>query len=162
MRRSASISFDGRYRFTLMRQWGEGEPVVWMMINPSTADAQQDDATIRRCIGFSQRWGYGGLIVVNLFALRSTDPKALYRNNEATGGLRNRRAVIAGARGRDVVVAWGAAGVKGWSVYTATLAGLVGDVAESMVCLGVTKDGHPRHPVRLPYATERVPWPIGG
>ena len=80
MKRDALISACGRYRYWLLREWAASErmPVLWMMLNPSTADAQQDDATIRRCIEFSKRWGYGSLLVVNLFAFRSTYPKDLF------------------------------------------------------------------------------------
>ncbi len=161
MRRLAEISDDGRYRYKLSRWWSDDlgiDAVVWMMLNPSTADAEQDDATIRRCIGFSQRWGYDGLVVVNLFALRSTDPKAMFANPDAIGGRRNRDTVLYEAKGRDVVVAWGA-NVDGVAAYTNLLATRVQEVARSITCLGVTKGGHPRHPVRLPYAAERVAWP---
>lgn len=80
MRREALISPCDKYRYWLLREWDPScQMVLWVMLNPSTADGSKDDATIRRCIEFSRRWGYGSLMVVNLFAYRATDPKELYR-----------------------------------------------------------------------------------
>lgn len=78
MERAAEFSGCGRYRYSLRRRWADGgPPACWIMLNPSTADAEKDAPTIRRCIGFSKAWGHNALVVVNLFALRSTDPTAL-------------------------------------------------------------------------------------
>lgn len=75
---SAVISECGKYRYLLTRIWDENKPkVMFIMLNPSTADANNDDPTIRRCIGFAKSWGYGALYVVNLFALRATNPQKL-------------------------------------------------------------------------------------
>ncbi len=75
---SAVISECGKYRYSLTRIWDESKPkVMFIMLNPSTADASNDDPTIRRCIGFAKSWGYGGIYVVNLFSLRATNPKDL-------------------------------------------------------------------------------------
>ena len=74
MERAADISSDGLYRWTLRRRWGDGDDVVWVMLNPSTADANKDDPTLRRIIQFSDGWGYGGLLVVNLLPFRSSNP----------------------------------------------------------------------------------------
>lgn len=85
-RSSAVISECGSYRYRLERVWeAEKDRVAFIMLNPSTADASKDDPTIRRCIGFAKAWGFGGLIVGNLFALRSTDPKALYGHKDPVG-----------------------------------------------------------------------------
>ena len=83
---AAAFSPDRRYRYTLRRQWDDALPYcLFVMLNPSTADATQDDPTIRRCIGFTKAWGFGGLLVGNLFALRSTDPAALYHADDPVG-----------------------------------------------------------------------------
>lgn len=83
---SASFSECKKYRYSLTRIWDESKPkVMFVMLNPSTADAEKDDPTIRRCIGFAKSWGYGGLYVCNLFAYRATNPKELLRVHNPFG-----------------------------------------------------------------------------
>ena len=78
MKKHAIISQDNKYRYQLSRIWDEEKPkVLFIMLNPSTADADRDDPTIRRVMKFAHDWGYGGVFVGNLYAFRSTDPKAL-------------------------------------------------------------------------------------
>jgi hypothetical protein len=80
MTKGAEISECGRYRWKLWRIWDDSKAkVLFIMHNPSTADAEQDDPTIRRCIGFAKTWGYGGIYVGNLFPFRATDPKELLK-----------------------------------------------------------------------------------
>lgn len=84
--RGALLSEDGRYRYRLWRLWDELAPVMtWVMLNPSTADAEVDDPTIRKCIGFAKQHHYGGIVVVNLFAYRATDPKELGKVKDPVG-----------------------------------------------------------------------------
>ena len=81
MIKSAEISPCGLYRYSLTRKWEAWKGTVnFIMLNPSTADAQEDDPTIRRCIGFAKAWGYGGIVVTNLFAYRATNPKELKKS----------------------------------------------------------------------------------
>jgi hypothetical protein len=75
--RGATLSDCGRYRYRLWRRWADGPTVLFVMLNPSTADADVDDPTIRRCIGFARSWGAGALEVVNLYAWRATQPAEL-------------------------------------------------------------------------------------
>lgn len=78
----ADISPCGNYRYKLWRTWRQDRPTLSIIgLNPSTADATQDDPTIRRCIGFAKSWGYGGLIMLNLFAWRATNPSELYKSH---------------------------------------------------------------------------------
>jgi hypothetical protein len=139
----AWISDCERYRYALWRRWDESRrylPIV--MLNPSTADASKDDPTIRRCVGFAKRDGFGGVIVVNLFAWRATDPKALPAGLEAVGPL-NESALAAVTKGRDVLCAWGA--------HAEQRATFVRGALESrdsrLLCLGKTASGAPRHPL---------------
>lgn len=118
----ARFSECGTWRYALWRTWDpDVPPVVWIMCNPSTADALSDDPTIRKCCGFSRRWGAGGIVVINVCALRSPDPKALMvvaghvpgfavPGHLDVVGPMNRaviRTVLSSAPGRRAVVAWG-------------------------------------------------------
>ena len=133
---------EGEYRYALGRAWGDPcERVLWVMLNPSTADATENDPTLRRCIGLSRSWGFGALVVVNLFALRATDPRALRRHPDPIGG-RNNHAILEHAHGvRTIVVAWGAHGTL--HDRDRDVLSFLGPVR----AIGLTKDGHPRHPL---------------
>lgn len=145
-RSDATISDCEMYRYSLSRLWGDGGMMLFVMLNPSTADASTDDPTIRRCTGFAKREKMGSLCVVNLFAFRSKDPETLAKAVDPTGP-HNWRHVIAGMDDAETIVcAWGAHPIGKLNAYTLNqLAG-----AKRMVCLGKTKDGHPRHPLYLP------------
>jgi len=135
-----------RYRFRLWREWGDASSrCLFVMLNPSTATAEVDDPTIRRCVGYAKRWGFGALDVANIFALRSTDPEALYAEADPVGAG-NDEAIVELARcASRVVLAWGAHGAyqgRGSAVLR-LLAGV------PCVALGVTQSGQPRHPLYL-------------
>ena len=141
MERDAVIDEAGVYRYSLSRRWSDGDVVTWIMLNPSTADANTDDPTIRRCIGFSKSWGYGALRVVNLYAYRATKPDALKAVADPIGpehAIHFAGALHASAL---VVAAWGACKhakidhVK--NILTNTL----------VHCLGITANGSPKHPL---------------
>jgi hypothetical protein len=128
------------------------------MLNPSTADADVDDPTIRRCIGFSRQWGYGGICVVNLFAFRATDPKELKEAEDLVGPENEK---LLRKLSRPVVVGWG--GRIPRTARADFLARILKDKARrEMVgwfCLGKTKMGEPRHPLMLPYSVQVEQWP---
>jgi hypothetical protein len=153
---SATFSDCGRYRYTLTREWGEGKTVCFIGLNPSTADAEEDDPTIRRCIGFAKREGGGSLLMLNLFALRSTDPAALLTTPNPVGEPAEEVGVR--AAGADLIIcAWGALPkVLRWRA--AEIAdGFCGD--RQLLCLGKTMNGSPRHPLYLRADAPLVEWP---
>ncbi|MFN8484194.1 MAG: DUF1643 domain-containing protein [Anaerolineae bacterium] len=141
--RGAVFDASGLYRYRLWRVWGAGRTVAFVMLNPSAADAERDDPTIRRCMGLAQAWGYGRLEVVNLFAYRSPSPKALRRVSDPVGSDNDRhlRGVVADAP--LVVVAWGNHG----ALLGRDRAALETLTAARLYCLGVTLRGQPRHPL---------------
>lgn len=85
MDKSAIFSSDEKYRYRLIRRWSSAAVAGWVMLNPSTADDDADDSTIRRCMDFTRRWGHGGIIVRKLFALRVKDPQLLGRSDDLVG-----------------------------------------------------------------------------
>lgn len=158
---AALLSDDGRYRYWLTRTWDESRPrVCWVMLNPSKADHQTDDPTIRKCIGFAERWGCGGITVVNLFALRATDPAELYQAEEPVGALNDLHLAACAMRDRRVVCGWGAHGGLG-DRNKAVLALLYSHGLQPE-CLGRTKEEHPRHPLYLGYEVKPQPYVILG
>lgn len=163
MSKAAIISPCGTYRYELYRWWGvvPRRWVLWVMLNPSTADAEIDDATIRRCIGFSRAWGYDGLMVGNLFAYRSTDPKALRGVPDPVGpdNRNHLRSMLSQASG--IVCAWGDVKVFTPSMIESILiGGGLNNNECAAQCLGKTKGGYPRHPVRLAASTPLEPFQL--
>jgi hypothetical protein len=147
---SATISACGQYRHTLTRGWGPDPRAVWIMLNPSTADASHDDPTIRRCKAFSRSWGCGALTVVNLYGWRATDPAELKTLSSADAiGPENDATILtaattAQAEGWPLVAAWGANADRRRVVEVLAMVTRTG---AQLQCLGTTKGGQPRHPL---------------
>lgn len=156
---SAVISDCGKYRYTLKREWMTGAGTcLFIMLNPSTADAEQDDPTIRRCIGFAQRWGCQRLAVVNLFAYRATEPSVLL-NVENPVGPENDRYIgelLGAAKFR--IAAWGSSVRHLAHRREAEVIAKCKAFGFGLDCLAVTKDGFPRHPLYMPNHLERTPF----
>lgn len=158
----ATFSADRAYRYTLSRRWGKGSCAAFVMLNPSTADAFDDDPTIRRCVGFAQEWGCGGLLVVNLFAYRSTDPRALAAVADPVGVANDLVLAVMLRPDRNttpgpVVAAWGNHGRAGNRGQVVT--DLLTEVGVQLQCLGVTSTGQPCHPLYLAKTTALQPYP---
>lgn len=134
------------YRYTLLRVWDESLPrVAFVMLNPSTATETELDPTLRRCLGYAQRWGCGSFEVGNIFALRSTDPRALYSHPEPVGMWNDAELIgIAKRASYGVVAGWGTHGaLRGRGAEALALLRRVGEVR----CLRLTVGGHPTHPL---------------
>ena len=147
----SSAVIEGPYRYLLTRRIVGEDParrILWIMLNPSTADASEDDPTIRRVLGFSKRWGYGWVEVVNLFAFRATEPVELQIAIDPVGPLNHAYIAEALNRTSDLIVGWGARGsmCRTRQAYRGAR------------CLGVTKAGEPRHPLYVRADTERITW----
>ena len=151
---AAKFSDDDVYRFALMRRWNHGPALNFVMLNPSTADATTDDATIRRCIDYAKRWGFGALYVTNLFAFRATDPAEL-RHALSPIGPGNDRWIDRLAHAAERVVC-------GWGANPAALAGdrhiEVFDLLPEPHCVGTTRGGLPRHPLYVKREVPLVPY----
>ncbi len=143
------------YRYGLRRVWAQGPELMFVMLNPSTATEEKNDPTIERCQRRAVQLGFGGLRIANLFAFRATLPTDLRKANDPEG-----------PENADVLRDWSgccAMTIAGWGAHGALLGqgakvapALIGDVRH----LGLTKEGHPRHPLYVSYATQPVPWPI--
>lgn len=164
--RSAAISRCGQYRYELVRAWDLTlPPAVFLMLNPSTANAEDDDPTIRKCLGFAGRWNRGRITVVNLFALRSTDPRSLTKHPAPRGPDNWKWIKSASDRcllyNVPLVLAWGGSVPRALRPQIHNILHSI-DSKVHLRCLGTTKSGDPRHPLMLPYATQLMPWNPNG
>jgi hypothetical protein len=161
---SAEFSECGTYRYLLTRTWGSGqlhlgraEPKGWLQViglNCSTATEEVDDPTVRRCIGYAQRWGFAGLMVTNLFAFRATDPAVMKAAPDPVGPENDKTLLRAAQLARMVLAAWGTHGDHLHRAEAVRRA--LG--AHRLVCLGTTKDGSPRHPLYVANAVTPEPY----
>lgn len=156
----AEFSPDRVFRYRLWRRWDHGPMLLVIGLNPSTADETTDDPTVRRCLDYARRWGFAGLRMMNLFAFRATDPKAMLAAADPIG-RENRSKIRTEARitvleGGAVLAAWGNHGAhkeqSAWARWGLDVE--VGGVA----CLGLTKREEPKHPLYLARETKPVPF----
>ena len=159
---TATISRDEQYRYDLTRPLYDRRlpDCIFIGLNPSTADAKEDDPTIRRCKGFALSWGCGRLVMLNLFAFRATSPNNLFAAKDPIGPRNN--SVLRGWLAKpdikqDIVVcAWGVHG--SFMDQDLSVPRLIRDAGHQPFCLGLTKDGHPRHPLYLRKDTKLIPF----
>ena len=152
IKKSAGISDCGEYRYWLTRAQPHGVGrgrCTFIMLNPSTADAEEDDPTIRRCMNFAWSWGFNNLLVLNLFAYRATSPKDLKIASDPVGPNNKHYFKISSEVESDrVICAWGAHG--SYRGQDKTVLGWLFDLGVTPMALKLTKCGHPGHPLYLP------------
>lgn len=161
--RDVLLSPDGAYRYILTRRWGDASRPAdlkilgWVGLNPSTADAVKDDATIRRCVGFAKRWGYDAIAMLNLFAYRATSPVVMRRVVDPIGPLNDIVLETMAGHCDKLVLCWGAHGThrNRSDVVVGNLRRLH---QRDLMMFGLTKSGEPLHPVRLPNDRELIPY----
>jgi hypothetical protein len=152
-RRGALFSPCRTYRYALWRIWDEDRPpVLFVGLNPSTADEDADDPTVRRCRGFARAWGHGGFILCNLFAYRATDPRDLFAAIDPIGPQNDRWLRHYAEEAGLLVACWGARG--GYKDRGREVLALRND----WHCLGIGKTGFPRHPLYVPGECEAQPF----
>ncbi len=152
LERGATFSADNVYRYDLYRRIRSERDwtITFVLLNPSTADAFQEDPTVRRCLGYAARWRYEHVWVVNLFALRSTDPKRLREVIDPVGPGNDEAIREAVADAHLTILGWGTHGANlNRSVKVRAML-MVTRHARRIFCLRKTKDGHPAHPLYLP------------
>jgi hypothetical protein len=156
----AVYSEDEAYRFALTRRWGAGQGLLFIMLNPSTATELANDPTVERCEQRARAWGYPGFSVANIFAFRATRPADLKRSAEPVGAGNDAVLADLARRAGQVICAWGLHGAH--QGRGAAVEERLRDEGVALWHLGLTKGGHPRHPLYLGYDRQAEPWARGG
>ena len=157
MKRDAEFSSCGSYRYSLSRVWDESLPaVLFIMLNPSSADGTKDDPSIRRCISYAKDWGFGSLFVGNLFALKSTKPAGLLESANPEGPENLKYLLKMSSHCKLIVCAWGnGPTLKKLSAYSPK------NLNRKLHFLKLSLGGIPCHPLYLPKHLEPIEWKTG-
>lgn len=148
-----------RYRYSLTRVWDEsGSRVNFVMLNPSTATEYQNDPTVERCERRARALGYGSFAVTNIFAWRDTDPKQMRAAKDPVGAGNDAAILERATWANDVIAAWGTHGAH--LDRGAAVRALLSDLPRPIFHLGLSKAGHPKHPLYLPYAQKPERWAL--
>ena len=133
------------YRYSLRRSWTRetNDQVLFIGLNPSTADSASDDPTIRRCVKFATDWGFGSLELVNLFAFRATYPKDLFQEQHPVGRYNDNWIKKAHQRSSLTIACWGSAGIYG------NRSEIIMEFVDNLFCIDLNKDNTPSHPLYL-------------
>lgn len=151
-KKNSVISNCEKFRYLLSR--GDcSNPLVFIMLNPSTADAYLDDPTIRRCVGFANTGGYDGIIVINLYAFRSPNPKDLFQTQDPVGSENDQYIANILMQHKTVVCAWGSNALLD---RVSNVMSILKQHNVKVLCLGVNKNGSPKHPLYISASQELV------
>jgi len=141
----ANFSPCGKYRYSLLRRWDmfDERKLIFIGLNPSTANETTNDPTIRRCIGFAKTFGFGGMVMLNLFGFVSAYPSVMIAQDDPVGPDTDRIIKSFDIPGNKFVACWGHWKFKDRAVAVMNL------IEQPIYCLGLTNDGDPRHPLYL-------------
>jgi len=156
MIKGATFSHCEKYRYSLWRFWDKNPYALFLMLNPSTADEENNDPTVERCQRYAAQWGYGGLVVCNIFAYRATKPKDMKSQDDPVGPDNDDYITKQAADAGIVVCAWGNHGS-----HENRSKNIVATLRESNIelhCLKITKQGEPGHPLYLRKDIEPQRW----
>lgn len=147
---SSTADMQGDYRYSLTRVWDPALPMMtFVLLNPSTADEFELDQTLRRCVKFAMRDGYGGITILNLYAYRTKDPEGMLAAADPVGPDNDR--ALASASGM-VIAGWGTNATAARVAHALAL-------LPKLHALKVTKDGHPQHPLYVHGSSPLIEWP---
>ncbi|MGO9372712.1 MAG: DUF1643 domain-containing protein [Syntrophobacteraceae bacterium] len=147
--RTAEFSPCRTWRYLLSRTWQSKKPkILFICLNPSTATEIEDDPTIIRCMRFAHSWGYGGMVMGNLFAFRTKEPAVMKAAADPVGPENDAHVLRSAQDSALVVAAWGVHGDHRGRARS--IVGLLRKENIKIHCLGITKEGHPKHPLFLP------------
>ena len=154
---SAIFSDCERYRYVLTREWDPaGKRVLFVMLNPSTADEIKNDPTVERCERRARTLGFGAFRVCNIFAFRATDPRVMRAEQDPVGPGNDAAIRESAVWANQVICAWGTHGAH--LNRGAEVAGLLRNLDRPLMHLGLSKAGHPKHPLYIAYARQPEPW----
>ena len=152
----AIFSDCGRYRFLLSKEWGNLPPLIFIMLNPSTATEMKNDPTVERCEQRARRMGFGGVTILNLFALRSTDPRQLYLQPDPIGRAFNDALILENTQEGTIICGWGTHGNH--LGRGETVRWMLFDRGRTLHHLGLNRDGTPKHPLYRGYDINPQEW----
>ncbi len=159
MNRHAIFSPSGKYRYVLIRTWDPTlESVAFIMLNPSTADEKKDDATIRRCIGFTKDWGFGKLVVLNLFAMVATKPKDLLNESNPIGNDNEAFIQSFTKDSKFIICAWGNSLIVKQLLKKCPNYKPFKNLKHPLFYLDLCNDGTPKHPLYLRKDLNPIPF----
>jgi hypothetical protein len=142
---TAIFSEDYKYRYLLERDWSKGSSILFILLNPSTADADKLDPTLKRAYNIAKKYGYGKLVVVNIFAVRGSDPSVIKDIVDPIGELNNYYIKKYSKKADRIIIGWGNHGIyKNRSLEILKILKIYYD---KIYVLGINKSGEPKHPL---------------
>ena len=146
-----------RYRYALSRVWdAQGKHVQFVMLNPSTATEVQNDPTVERCERRARALGFGSFTVTNIFAWRDTDPRNMKAASDPVGPANDEAILDAGRSADQIIAAWGTHGAH--LARGAEVEALLRNLGKPLYHLGLSKAGHPKHPLYIAYTEQPRLW----